>query len=172
MAIIYSHGVIFLKKFCLTLCLILLLSSCDKKTPSCYEIYCALSPREAAVEVYPYRSDLIHAEFFSRLYYGKKADHAPDEFMYCDDYYVALSSRNEIWEIHIFHVLSSYDQQAVSSMLQKRRDRLQLECASGMYDELTMERIKKAKIIIIDNFIILCITDHNDQIEKELRKII
>jgi len=122
--------------------------------------------------VYPYRSDLTNAPFFSRLYYGNSNSSYPDEMSYCDDYYVSLSSRRDLWEIHIFRVMSTYNIHAVSNMLQGRRDRLQHECASGFYDEATLERVNAAVIFTVEKYVVLCITDNNDLIEEKLRNLL
>lgn len=148
------------------------MTACEKKEPSCYELYRELRLQELSVEIYPYRSDLVNATFFSRLYHGISSPSYPDEFSYCDDYYVALSSGSDLWELHIFHTVSAYDLPVVRGMLQERRDRLQRECASGFYNEITHERITMATIFSIDQYVFLCITDHNDLIKEEMQKIL
>lgn len=157
-----------MKRICLVLCLSLLLVSCSKENPSCYRLYCAIENKREVSEIYPYRSDLQYASFFQRLYYGQYDERLPDEFRHCDDYYVVLSSQHDIWEIHIFHVTSTYDVDSVISMLQARRDRLQQDISSGMYDEETHERVKSASIIAIDHYVILAITDDNVSLERNI----
>ena len=161
-----------MKKICLILIFVLFLGSCGKKEPSCFELYKTLSIEGEALEVYPYRSDLINAPFLSRLYDGKQREEYPLEFAYCDDYYVVLGSGTDLFEIHIFHVLSTYNLDAVSNMLQKRRDRLQRECSSGFYSDTTLDRIDAATVFSVDRYVVLCITDDNELIKNQLSSAI
>ena len=150
----------------------LTLSACDSKELSCYEIYNIIPLRKTEVEAYLYRSDLNDVSFFSNLYYGKNLNQMPDEFAYCDDYYVALCSSLELWEVHIFRVVSMYNSGDVVSMLQNRRDRLQRESSFGMYSDAIVERIENIKIFTIDKYVIMLVTDHNAQTEDTIRKLI
>ena len=157
----------------LSLCQICL-TSCQKQEISCYRIFDRLSETFSfgECELYPYSSDLSDASFFSRLYLGVKKEEKPHPFSYCDDYTVALSSSSILWELHIFHVNSGYDSAAVREMLRMRRDRLQSSETTGFYDEVTEERISKALIFTVDNYIIMAITDTNEAIEQTARNFI
>ena len=162
----------YLKRLVLVVCFVLLFSSCEGRLPSCYELYSAISFEKVSVEVYPYQSDLTCASFFSRLYYGEKRDAFPDEFKYCDDYYIAMSDQIEPWEIHIFHVASGYDVFRVSDMLAMRKERLQKENALCFYSDEGRERISAARIFTVGNYVILSVTDCNDLVERSIRNLI
>ena len=153
---------------------ILLLSSCSKQSFTCYTLFREISESVTIgkCEVYPYRSDLQDASFFSRLYSGKSSDAKPHAFSYCDDYYVVLSSSSDLWELHIFHAISQYDVDAVKEMLIKRRDRLQKNDPASFYSDETYERISRASVFSVESYVILAITDHNSEIETILRELL
>lgn len=154
------------------ICLLFILTSCHGTKPTCYELYSAVTPENLSVSVYPYKTDMTYASFFSRLYYGEKNNTLPDEFTYCDDYYVAIGSQSDIWELHIFHTVSEYDTERVINMLMKRKERLQKENNASLYSEKGYERIQAAVIFTVEKYVVLSITDHNSLIEQEIRKSI
>lgn len=164
---------IFLKKVLTLVLLLLFLTSCQSgQKLACYQIFDSLSLGEIHVEIYPYRTDLSNNTFFARLYSSLEQSELPNAFAYCDDYYVALSSGLELWEIHIFHPVSSYHINAVTDMLAARRDRLQKEINTTLYSETTRDRIMQASVFSCGQYVILSITDHNDRIQAEISEII
>ena len=163
---------IFLKRVVLILAVILLLTSCHAKELSCYRLFDSLTAVREGIEIYTYQSDLRDARFFSRLYYGEAQHDLPDAFSSCDDYCVALASGTNLWEVHIFHVISEYDIGDVKSMLLERRDRLQRADALSFYDDETAERVAAARVFTVGHYVVMILSDQNDLLERELRSLI
>ena len=80
----------------------------------------------------------------------------------CIDYTVYLSNDDLIWEIHIYRVVSAYDNDEVMKMLSQRQNMLSM-AEVGEYSKESLERARNSLLFSKKNIVCLLITENNEK---------
>jgi hypothetical protein len=89
----------------------------------------------------------------------------------CIDYTVYLSRDDIIWEIHVYRVVSAYDNDEVIKMLSQRQNMISM-AEIGEYSAESLERARNALIITRKNVVCLIITDDNECYKERILNIV
>lgn len=161
------------KGLCFILSLLFFLVGCHGKSKKdCYEFFKQIQRQMEipSCAIYRYHPDQSQNRILSRLY-GSEESIMPPAIAFCDDFLLCLYEGDDIWELHVFRTISIYDNKRIQEMLISRRDMLQNGESWGYYSELTQNRVLTAEVFSYQNFVILAVTDRNEDVHTILKSM-
>ena len=89
----------------------------------------------------------------------------------CIDYTVYLSRDDLVWEIHIYRVVSAYDNEEVIKMLSQRQNMISM-AEIGEYSPESLERARESLVFSKKNIVCLLITENNEKYKEIICKCV